>query len=75
MIEIYRTDTSKTPYYSDPFMVWIMVDQIIHFRDCGEGLTEIVVRSHQYVENYYTVTPFKKIKNDIEKQLSRGGRR
>lgn len=73
MIEIFRTDTNKKPYYehSPSSMVWIMVAQIIHIHDCGDGLTEIIVRSHQHKETYYTVTPFSKVKSDIENALKK----
>ena len=71
MIEIIRVNHNGTPYYehSPSSIVWIMVAQIIHIRDCGDGLTEIIVRSHQHKENYYTVTPFDKIKSDIANTL------
>jgi len=71
MIEIFRTNTEKKPYYehSPSSKIWIMVAQIIHIRDCGDGLTEITVRSHQHMETYYTVTPFSKIQGDIQNAL------
>ena len=73
MIEIIRVNPNGTPYYehehSPSSIVWIMVAQIIHIRDCGDGLTEIIVRSHQHKENYYTVTPFSKVQSDIQNAL------
>lgn len=71
MIEIFRTNTEKKPYYehSPSSKIWIMVAHIIHIHNCGDGLTEIAVRSHKHIEYYYTVTPFTKVKSDIQNAL------
>ena len=74
MIEIYRTNTDGTIYYENNngnSKVSIMVSQIVHIRDCTD-LREIRIHNDKY---YYTTDSFKKIKDAIEKQLSRGGRR
>jgi len=73
MIEIWRTNTNGKDYYENGngSSVWIMIAQIIHIRDCDDGIVEIITRSHAHKENYYTTTPFEKIKSDIEKALEK----
>ena len=73
MIEIYRTNTDGTIYYENNngnSKVTIMISQIVHIRDCTD-VREIRLNN----DRYYTTDSFKKIKDAIEKQLSRGCRR
>lgn len=74
MIEIYRTKTDGTIYYQNNngnSKVTILISHIVHIRDCTD-LREIRIYDDKC---YYTTDSFKKIKDAIEKQLSRGGRR
>ena len=73
MIEIYMTNTDGTKYYeydNGDSKVTIMISKIVHIRDCG-NVREIRLNN----DRYYTTDSFKKIKDAIEKQLSRGGRK
>ena len=74
MIEIYRTNTDGTIYYENNngnSKVTILISHIVHIRDYTD-VREIRIQAGNTIDRYYTTDSLKKIKDAIEKQLSRG---
>tara|TARA_Y100000114_G_scaffold155510_1_gene179862 strand:- start:822 stop:1055 length:234 start_codon:yes stop_codon:yes gene_type:complete len=74
MIEIYRTNADGTIYYENNngnSKVTILISHIVHIRDYTD-VREIRIQAGNTIDRYYTTDSFKKIKDAIEKQLSRG---